>query len=135
MRDHSVTLAAMRELRHLGVRLALDDFGTGHSSLSHLREFPIDLIKVAKSFVDRLGDETSETTLVDAILRLAAALELTVVAEGIERSEQWEVLRHLDCPLGQGYLFARPLEAFEAEQALKLPALPERPSERIIRAA
>jgi diguanylate cyclase (GGDEF)-like protein len=135
MRDHAATLATMRELRRLGVRLALDDFGTGHSSLSHLREFPIDILKIAKSFVDRLGGESSETTLVDAILRLAGALELSVVAEGIERSEQWEVLRLLDCPLGQGYLFARPFDGPTAERSLRLPALPEQASSRVIRAA
>ena len=136
MRDHAATLAAMRELRHLGVRLALDDFGTGHSSLSHLRDFPIDILKIAKPFVDRLGGESSETTLVDAILRLAGALELSVVAEGIERPEQWEALRLLDCPLGQGYLFARPLDGAAAERALRLATLPERgPVVRAIRAA
>jgi EAL domain-containing protein (putative c-di-GMP-specific phosphodiesterase class I) len=126
MRDLSATLAAMRELRHLGVRLALDDFGTGYSSLSHLREFPIDVLKIAKPFVDRLAGDRPETTLVDAILRLASALELSVVAEGIERPEQWDMLRLLDCPLGQGYLFARPFDGEAAERSLRLPSLPER---------
>jgi EAL domain-containing protein (putative c-di-GMP-specific phosphodiesterase class I) len=125
MRNLSATLAAMRELRHLGVHLVLDDFGTGHSSLSHLREFPIDVIKIGKPFVDRLGGERPETTLVDAILRLAGALELSVVAEGIEGPEQWEMLRLLDCPLGQGYLFARPFDGDAAERSLWLPSLPE----------
>ena len=119
MRDHAATLAAMRDLRSLGVRLALDDFGTGHSSLSHLREFPIDVLKIAKPFVDRLGGSASETTLIDAILRMAGALDLAVVAEGIEHAEQCEMLRLLDCPLGQGYYFARPLDQVAAEAHLR----------------
>ena len=101
------------------MRLALDDFGTGHSSLSHLRDFPIDILKIAKPFVDRIGGEAAETTFVDAILRLAGALDLEVVAEGIESAEQAETLRLLDCPLGQGYHFARPLDRAGAEERLR----------------
>jgi diguanylate cyclase (GGDEF)-like protein len=119
MQDHAGTLAAMRDLRSLGVRLALDDFGTGHSSLSHLRDFPIDILKIAKPFVDRIGGEAGETTLIDAILRLAGALELEVVAEGIESAEQADALRLLDCPLGQGYHLGRPLDAAGATERLR----------------
>jgi diguanylate cyclase (GGDEF)-like protein len=118
MADPAAALETLRELRRLGVRLALDDFGTGYSSLSHLRDFPIDVLKLAKPFVDRLDAESEDTTFTDAILRLAAALQLTVVAEGIERAEQAEVLRRLECSLGQGYFFARPLDAADAERHL-----------------
>ena len=118
MTDPAAALAALHELRRLGVRLALDDFGTGHSSLSYLRDFPIDTLKIAKPFIDRLDQETGDTTFIDAILRLAAALELGVVAEGIERPEQATLLRRLDCGLGQGFHFARPLDAAETETHL-----------------
>jgi EAL domain-containing protein (putative c-di-GMP-specific phosphodiesterase class I) len=111
MQDPHAAIATLRELRRLGVRLALDDFGTGYSSLSHLREFPIDMLKIAKPFVDRIDRESAGGTFIDAILRLAAGLRLDVVAEGIERAEQAEALRRLDCGLGQGYYYARPSEA------------------------
>jgi EAL domain-containing protein (putative c-di-GMP-specific phosphodiesterase class I) len=91
------------------VRLALDDFGTGYSSLSHLRDFPIDILKIAKPFVDRIARDGEDGTFVDAILRLAAALDLDVVAEGIELAEQERSLHDLGCEIGQGFLFARPM--------------------------
>ena len=111
----------LRDLRSLGVRLALDDFGTGHSSLSHLRDFPIDILKIAKPFVDRIGGKASETTMIDAILRLGDALELEVVAEGIESLEQAETLRMLECPLGQGYHFSQPVAPAAIEARLAAP--------------
>ena len=119
MRDPDATLETLRALRRLGVRLALDDFGTGYSSLSHLRDFPIDILKIAKPFVDRLGNGSYDTTFTDAILRLAGALDLDVVAEGIERREQAEMLRGLNCGLGQGYYFARPIDAAGAAAHLR----------------
>jgi EAL domain-containing protein (putative c-di-GMP-specific phosphodiesterase class I) len=118
MADPSPALTALHGLQRIGVRLALDDFGTGHASLSHLRDFPIDILKIAKTFVDRLERGPSDVTFVDAILRLAATLELSVVAEGIERPEQAELLRRLECSLGQGYHFARPLAEADAEAHL-----------------
>ena len=118
MADPAATLVTLRDLRRLGVRLALDDFGTGYSSLSHLRDFPIDILKIAKPFVDRLDEQSEDRTFTDAILRLAAALQLTVVAEGIERPAQANVLRRLECALGQGYHFARPLDVADAERHL-----------------
>jgi diguanylate cyclase (GGDEF)-like protein len=133
MADPAGTLVTLRDLRRLGVRLALDDFGTGYSSLSHLRDFPIDILKVAKPFVDSLDHESEDVTFTDAILRLADALQLTVVAEGIERPEQANVLRRLECALGQGFHFARPLDAADAERYLAQTATPRRRSQ--IRAA
>ena len=118
MADPAAALGALHGLRKLDVRLALDDFGTGHASLSHLRDFPIDILKIAKTFVDRLERGPSDVTFVDAILRLASTLELGVVAEGIERQEQAELLRRLECGLGQGYHFARPLAEADAEAHL-----------------
>jgi diguanylate cyclase (GGDEF)-like protein len=118
MTDRAGAVAALHGLRKLGVGLALDDFGTGHASLSHLRDFPIDILKIAKTFVDRLECGASDVTFVDAILRLAATLELTVVAEGIERIGQAELLCRLECGLGQGFHFARPLSSVDAEAHL-----------------
>ena len=118
MADPAAALAAMHALRRLGVRLALDDFGTGHASLSHLRDFPVDILKIAKPFVDRLERGPAEVTFLEAVLRLASTLELSVVAEGIERGEQAQLLRDLDCALGQGFFFARPLAPDEAKAAL-----------------
>jgi len=118
MSDPAATSVTLQELRRLGVRLALDDFGTGYSSLSHLRDFPLDILKVAKPFVDRLDDGPEDVTFIDAILRLAGTLQLSVVAEGIEHADQANLLRRLECSLGQGYYFARPLDAADAERRL-----------------
>ncbi|MDP8969892.1 MAG: EAL domain-containing protein [Actinomycetota bacterium] len=111
MRDTEATVDKLRALKKLGVRLAIDDFGTGYSSLSYLRRFPIDVLKIDKSFVDGLTAAAGEATLVDAIVKLGHTLRLQTVAEGVERAEQLERLRSLGCPLAQGYLFARPLRA------------------------
>jgi diguanylate cyclase (GGDEF)-like protein len=118
MRDQQATIETLHVLRRLGVRLALDDFGTGYSSLSHLREFPIDILKIAKPFVDDLGTETSDSSFLEAILGLARALDLTVVVEGIETADQAETLHRLGCGLGQGYHFARPLDRAAAASHL-----------------
>jgi EAL domain-containing protein (putative c-di-GMP-specific phosphodiesterase class I) len=118
MSDPAATAVTLRDLQRLGVRLALDDFGTGYSSLSHLRDFPLDILKIAKPFVDRVGQEPEDATFIEAILRLAAALELSVIAEGIEHAHQANLLRQLECSLGQGYYFARPLDAADAEGRL-----------------
>jgi diguanylate cyclase (GGDEF)-like protein len=108
MQDPIAAIETLTKLRGLGVRLALDDFGTGYSSLSHLRDFPIDMLKIAKPFIDRIE---RDRTFVEAILGLAGVLELEVVAEGIETQEQAEALRALGCTLGQGYYYAEPAEA------------------------
>ena len=102
------------ELRTLGVRLAIDDFGTGYSSLSCLRELPVDIIKIAKSFVDDAADDRHATAFAAAIVRLGETLGVELIAEGIERDEQARCLRDLHCGMGQGWLFGRPV----AEDAL-----------------
>ena len=103
-------LGVLLALRDLGVRLALDDFGTGFSSLTYLKRFPVDIVKIDRSFVAGLGVTHCDTAIVRSVIELAHALSLTVVAEGIERPEQLEALRSLGCDLAQGYLFspARP---------------------------
>ncbi|HKE78998.1 MAG TPA: EAL domain-containing protein [Solirubrobacteraceae bacterium] len=109
--------AVLRSLKDLGVRLAMDDFGTGYSSLSHLRRFPLDVIKVDRSFVAALGDGQG-SSIAGAIVSLARALGLRTVAEGIEDDEQHRAVRALGCDLGQGYLFARPMPAEELTRLL-----------------
>src|SRR5207248_4368645 len=111
-------LVAMQRLRELGVGLTIDDFGTGYSSLSRLAEFPIESLKIPKPFVDRLVGEDADEAFVDAILRLGDSLGLAAVAEGIEHPAQAERLRQMGSPLGQGYLFRRPVPAEEVERLL-----------------
>jgi EAL domain-containing protein (putative c-di-GMP-specific phosphodiesterase class I) len=131
MLNPAATIDTLARLRRLGIRLALDDFGTGYSSLSHLRDFPIDMLKIAKPFVDRIDLDTADGTFVDAILRLAAALDLDVVAEGIERASQAAALRNLSCALGQGYLYARPAAACEIESRLEADSIGSRSRRRV----
>jgi diguanylate cyclase (GGDEF)-like protein/PAS domain S-box-containing protein len=97
------------ELRSLGVHLALDDFGTGYSSLTNLRSFPIDVVKIDKSFVRALGTERQDTAIVAAVIALSKQLNIHVVAEGVENHAQLAVLHQFDCPFLQGYLFSRPV--------------------------
>src|SRR5438874_859036 len=103
------TLASMRRIRQLGVRLAIDDFGTGYSSLSYLPELPVDMLKIDRSFVVGLDSGRESLAVVRSIIRLAATLGLVTLAEGIERPEQAARLRTIGAELGQGYYFARPL--------------------------
>jgi EAL domain-containing protein (putative c-di-GMP-specific phosphodiesterase class I) len=105
-------------LKDLGVRLALDDFGTGYSSLSYLRRFPIDTLKIDKSFVDGVTTSPEGHAVVAAITQLGQTLHLEVIAEGLESADQRQALGELDCPLGQGYHFSRPLAAGDAVKLL-----------------
>ncbi|MET9953818.1 aminotransferase class I/II-fold pyridoxal phosphate-dependent enzyme [Streptomyces sp. NPDC006339] len=116
-RDEQVG-TTMRTLKDLGVSIAIDDFGTGFSSLSYLREFPIDVLKVDKSFIDDITTDGQQVALVEGIVRIAEVLGLRVVAEGIENEEQRALLADMGCHYGQGYLFARPMTARQAETFL-----------------
>ena len=107
------------ELRKLGIKLGLDDFGTGYSSLSYLHRFPLDTLKIDRSFVARLLEEGENREIVRTIVTLGKNLGMDVVAEGIEEARQLDDLRGLNCPHGQGYLFARPLPADEATHILR----------------
>ncbi|WP_435826694.1 putative bifunctional diguanylate cyclase/phosphodiesterase [Nonomuraea dietziae] len=109
--DAEETISRLSELRSLGVRLAIDDFGTGYASLAFLRQLPVDMIKIDPSFVSGLGRDETLTLLTRTIVRLGGDLGLIVVAEGIERPEQLELLREMGCTRGQGYLVARPMAA------------------------
>ncbi|MGW3348361.1 putative bifunctional diguanylate cyclase/phosphodiesterase [Nonomuraea rubra] len=109
--DAEETIKRLSELRALGVRLAIDDFGTGYASLAFLRQLPVDMIKIDPSFVSGLGKDDTLTLLTRTIVRLGHDLGLIVVAEGIERPEQLELLKQMGCTRGQGFLVARPMAA------------------------
>jgi EAL domain-containing protein (putative c-di-GMP-specific phosphodiesterase class I) len=110
MQNSADSLERLHALRALGVQIAIDDFGTGYSSLAYLEQFPVTHIKIDRSFVSPLDDPRRGAGLVHAIIEIGRALSLTTVAEGIETPTQLRRLRELGCGLGQGYLFARPLE-------------------------
>ncbi|MFD7581861.1 EAL domain-containing protein [Kitasatospora sp. NPDC059817] len=114
MRRDDRVHADMATLGDLGVGIAIDDFGTGYSSLSYLREFPISILKIDKSFIDGLGLSPQQYALVEGITRIADTLGVRVIAEGIEHPEQRDLLAAMGCPLGQGYLFAHPMTAPQA---------------------
>nr|BFE57251.1 EAL domain-containing protein [Dactylosporangium thailandense] len=118
MQDTDSTIETLGRLKALGVRLAIDDFGTGYSSLSYLKRFPVDILKIDRSFVDGIDTERGDATLAEAVVQLGRALQLQTVAEGIETAEQWSTLQDLGCEFGQGYLFARPGAADEISSIL-----------------
>jgi predicted signal transduction protein with EAL and GGDEF domain len=119
MADVQGVIARLDELKILGVRLAIDDFGTGYSSLAYLNQFPIDVLKIDKSFVDAAAAGTpGAETLVQTIVDLAKSLRLKTVAEGIEQPAQEVQMRNFGCDAGQGYLFARPMPAKEFTRLL-----------------
>ncbi len=109
MADAALMTARLHELKALGVRLAIDDFGTGYSSMSYLCSFPIDILKIDRSFVHGVNDEPQKMGIVRAIIELGHILDLQTVAEGIELDVELQELRSLECDLGQGFWFARPL--------------------------
>jgi EAL domain-containing protein (putative c-di-GMP-specific phosphodiesterase class I) len=105
------TLNTIRHLRSMGIRLEIDDFGTGYSALSYIQRFPVDTIKIDRSFVESIGAPDTNIEFIRSILRFAAGLNLNTIAEGIETEEQMRVLKDLMCPYGQGYFISRPLKA------------------------
>ena len=122
MEDAEYNVDVLGRLKELGVQVAVDDFGTGYSNLAYLKRFPMDMLKVDKSFVNGLGEKPEDTAIVEAVISLARALGLSTVAEGIETSGQLERLRGLGCELGQGYYFSRALPAYEASALLLVPS-------------
>ena len=133
MHNVDKAMAILQDFRDLGVRLAVDDFGTGYSSLSHLKRFPIDTIKVDRSFISELPSDAGNRGITDAIIAMGKALRLTVVAEGVETQEQAEYLRERACDEFQGFYFSKAVpaskfaellrsEVAEAEERLPIPA-------------
>lgn len=113
MNDTDVTIATLAELRAMGVQVAVDDFGTGYSSLAYLKRFPLDIVKIDQTFIAGLGEDAVDSEIVAAVVRLAAARGISVIAEGVETGRQRRFLSDLGCPLIQGYLIARPLDAHD----------------------
>ena len=116
MQNVQSTVARLQLLKAVGVRLAVDDFGTGYSSISYLQQFPVDILKIDRSFVSRIGDSSESAALVHTLVQLGKVLGLATVAEGIETDEQRDKLRAEEVDIGQGYLFARPLDAVAIER-------------------
>jgi diguanylate cyclase (GGDEF)-like protein len=115
------TIETLGQLKALGVQLAIDDFGTGYSSLAYLKRFPIDVLKVDRSFVDGLGTSQQDAAIVQGIIALAQSLGLTVTGEGVETAEQADYLRRLGCDLAQGYYYSKPLQPPALEALLSGP--------------
>ena len=120
MLDPESSVEVLGILKRIGVRIAIDDFGTGYSSLSYLKRIPADTIKIDKSFVDGVADESDDRAIVHSILALAKTLDKHTIAEGIETVEQKQALTSAGCHWGQGYLFSSPLPANEFQAMLEI---------------
>ena len=119
MEEAHAPVTVLASLREYGLRLMLDDFGTGYSSLAYLKRFPLDVLKIDRSFIAGLGRDEEDSAIVAAIIQMARTLGLTVVAEGVERPEQLERLRELDCDRAQGRLIAEPMPAADVERMME----------------
>jgi diguanylate cyclase (GGDEF)-like protein len=115
MSNPEETARRLEELKDLGIRIAVDDFGTGYSSLGHLRQFPVDVLKIDRSFVSQLAEGGEGEILLHTLLQLGKALEIETTAEGIERPQDLKLIQAKDCDNGQGFLFTRPLSAQDAD--------------------
>jgi EAL domain-containing protein (putative c-di-GMP-specific phosphodiesterase class I) len=124
MEDVESTVAMLRQLKDLGVRLTVDDFGMGYSSLSYLDRFPVDILKVARPFVAQLTGNPESVPLISAIINLAHALNLTTIAEGVENAQQLAALKEMGCDMAQGYYFAKPLPLEAVGELLARGVLP-----------
>jgi EAL domain-containing protein (putative c-di-GMP-specific phosphodiesterase class I) len=119
MRDTAQTVLRLEAIKELGVRVAIDDFGTGYSSLGHLRQFPVDALKIDRSFITGLARTHEGESLVHTLVQLGKALSIETIAEGIEGQVELSLLREQQCDGGQGFLFARPLDAEAARGFLE----------------
>jgi len=129
MEDTSATQETFRQLGRMGVHVSIDDFGTGYSSLAYLRQLPAEELKIDRAFVTDLENSADARAIVDAVVRLAHALGLKVVAEGVETPQQQRILVELGCDELQGFLFARPMTA----RALLLWAINDKPQSKVFR--
>ncbi|MCC7257009.1 MAG: EAL domain-containing protein [Gammaproteobacteria bacterium] len=119
MEDTEAAHRALHDLKNLGVRISIDDFGTGHSCLSYLRRFPIDVLKIDRSFVSEIGENEDSRIIIDAIISLARSLRLDTVAEGVETNDQLDFLLERGCHVAQGFLFGMPMPAAEITPLLR----------------
>jgi diguanylate cyclase (GGDEF)-like protein len=118
MRDAEETAKCLRSLKQLGVRIAIDDFGTGYSSLAYLRQFPVDALKIDRSFISGIAGSKGSAALIHTLVQLGKTLDIDTLAEGIEEQSQLETLQREDCDHGQGFLFSRPLDVDAVEKFL-----------------
>jgi diguanylate cyclase (GGDEF)-like protein/PAS domain S-box-containing protein len=123
MKDPKITVASLNQLKEMGVRISVDDFGTGYSSLAYLKRYPLDTLKVDRSFVRDIATDPDDAAITHAIIAMAKSLDLTVVGEGVETAEQLQFLKDSGCDIAQGYLLGRPAPGNAAEQFLSAPAL------------
>jgi EAL domain-containing protein (putative c-di-GMP-specific phosphodiesterase class I) len=119
MEDVESAVETMNELRDMGINIHIDDFGTGYSSLSYLDRFPVNALKIDRSFINKLEADGRNGEVILSIVSLANSLNFEVIAEGVEREDQLNNIKDLHCQYGQGYLFARPMEAAELEAWMK----------------
>jgi EAL domain-containing protein (putative c-di-GMP-specific phosphodiesterase class I) len=119
MQDSKSTAGMLRTIKDMGVHLALDDFGTGYSSLSYMRRFPIDILKVDRSFIRDLTTDADDASIVSAIINMGKSLHMSVTAEGVETREQLAFLEGHDCPEAQGFYFSHPVVADEFAALLR----------------
>ena len=128
MQDMEVIIPKLKELRRLGVQIAIDDFGTGYSSLSYLQQFPIQTLKIDRSFVGDIREDESDASIINAIVAMARGLKLDLIAEGVENRTQLRYLHTKGCSEGQGFIFSPPVAAIELQQLLE-----DNPFERLVR--
>jgi EAL domain-containing protein (putative c-di-GMP-specific phosphodiesterase class I) len=119
MKHAEAAISTLQSLREVGIQVAMDDFGAGYSSLSYLRKFPLDALKIDQSFVRQISAAGEDTAIVTAVIGMAQSLKLRVIAEGVETREELEFLRARDCDEAQGYYFSRPVPAEEFEKLLR----------------
>ena len=119
MGDPTAAVELLSKIKSLGVQLSVDDFGTGYSSLSYLQRFPLDTLKIDRSFTKTMGEEGESIEIVRNLLPMAKSLRLDVIAEGVETAEQLALLRKLHCGSAQGFYFSKPVTADEAGALLK----------------
>lgn len=117
-RNSKFVIRALKKLKAYGIRISLDDFGTGHSSMTHLRDYPVDCLKIDFAFVTRMNEDKSIASIVEGITKLGPILSLDVIAEGVETIQQLEILQQVGCKYGQGFLFGGAICAFEAKSML-----------------
>lgn len=127
MANPRLTISILEELKSHGLRISVDDFGTGYSSLSYLKRLPVDKIKIDKSFVDDIHTDRSQYAVIEAIIKVAHSLDMTVVAEGVESVRQMETLCDLECDAVQGFYFSPPVPVEEMTELLRRGSVPERP--------
>ena len=118
MSDAEETVDRLATVRELGVRIAIDDFGAGYSSLAYLQRFPVDVLKIDRSFIARLTQDSEGETLIRTLVQLGKSLSIETLAEGIEQSSELSLLKEEQCRSGQGFLFARPLDVPACESFL-----------------